>query len=102
VAQRTREIGILRAMGTRRRQMLQVFLFQGAVLGLAGSAIGGLAGWGMVWAFNTFGPGLFFIPVPPALVPVSMALAVVVGVVAASVPASRASRLDPVEAIRHV
>ncbi|WP_133479569.1 ABC transporter permease [Cognatilysobacter segetis] len=101
VAQRTREIGILRAMGTRRRQMLQVFLVQGAVLGLAGSLIGALAGWGLVGAFNTFGPGLFYIPMPPVLVPAAMALATVAGVIAASVPASRASRLDPVEAIRH-
>src|SRR5690606_20175859 len=48
VAQRTREIGILRAMGTRRAQMLRVFLLQGAVLGLAGSAIGALSGLGLV------------------------------------------------------
>ena len=101
VTQRTREIGILRAMGTRRQQMLRVFLVQGAVLGLAGSAIGALAGWGLVAAFNTFGPKLFYIPVPLVLVPAAMALATVVGVVAAAVPASRASRLDPVEAIRH-
>src|SRR5690606_28861036 len=101
VAQRTREIGILRAMGTRRRQMLGVFLVQGAVLGLAGSAVGGLAGRGLGAAFNTFGPGLFFIPMPPVLVPAAMVLATVAGVGAALVPASRASRLDPVEAIRH-
>lgn len=101
VAQRTREIGILRAMGTRRRQMLLVFLVQGAVLGLAGSLVGAFAGLGLVGAFNTFGPKLFYIPLPPTLVPAAMALATVAGVVAASVPASRASRLDPVEAIRH-
>ena len=100
VAQRTREIGILRAMGTRRRQMLQVFLVQGAVLGLAGSALGALAGLGMVWMFNNFGPGLFNAPLPPALVPAAMALATLAGIGAAMVPASRASRLDPVEAIR--
>ena len=101
VTQRTREIGILRAMGTRRGQMLRVFLVQGAVLGLAGSLIGALAGLGLVGAFNTFGPKLFYIPLPPALIPAAMALATVAGVVAAAVPASRAAKLDPVEAIRH-
>lgn len=59
VAQRTREIGILRAMGTRREQIRKVFLIQGAVLGLAGSFAGAIAGLGLVGAFNTFGPGLF-------------------------------------------
>ncbi|MCX7556707.1 ABC transporter permease [Xanthomonadaceae bacterium JHOS43] len=101
VSQRTREIGILRAMGTRRGQMLRVFLVQGAVLGLIGSAIGALAGWSLVSAFNTFGPGLFYIGMPVSLIPAAMALATVAGVVAAAVPASRAARLDPVEAIRY-
>lgn len=101
VTQRTREIGILRAMGTRRGQMLRVFLVQGAVLGLLGSLLGALAGLGLVGAFNTFGPNLFYIPLPPALIPAAMALATVAGVVAAAVPASRAAKLDPVEAIRH-
>ncbi len=73
VTQRTREIGILRAMGTRRGQMLRVFLVQGAVLGLVGSAIGALAGWGLIGAFNTFGPKLFYIPMPLVLIPASMA-----------------------------
>lgn len=101
LTQRTREIGILRAMGTRRGQMLRVFLVQGAVLGLVGSLIGALAGLGLVGAFNSFGPKLFYIPLPPALIPAAMALATVAGVVAAAVPASRAAKLDPVEAIRH-
>ncbi|WP_246037165.1 ABC transporter permease [Thermomonas fusca] len=101
VTQRTREIGILRAMGTRRGQMLRVFLVQGAVLGLVGSLLGALAGLGLVGAFNSFGPKLFYIPLPPALIPAAMALATVAGVVAAAVPASRAAKLDPVEAIRH-
>ena len=102
VTQRTREIGILRAMGIRRQQLLRVFLVQGGLLGLAGSAIGAVAGYGLVWVFNTFGPKLFYIPLPLALVPVTMAAATLTGVLAAMVPAWRASRLDPVAAIRYV
>ncbi|KFN45918.1 ABC transporter permease [Arenimonas metalli] len=102
VVQRTREIGILRAMGTTRPQMLRVFLMQGAIFGLAGSLVGGLAGYALVGAFNTFGPKLFFIPVDPWLLVGAAALATLTGIVAAAVPARRASGLDPVEAIRHV
>jgi lipoprotein-releasing system permease protein len=101
VVQRTREIGILRAMGTSRQQMLKVFLVQGAVFGLLGSCIGALAGFALVWVFNTFGPGLFYIPVTLALVVGTILVATVTGVLAAAVPASRASRLDPVVAIRY-
>ena len=102
VVQRTREIGILRAMGTTRGQMLRVFLVQGALLGLAGSLLGGAAGYGLVGAFNTFGPKLFTIPVDPWLLAAAAALATVTGVLSAAVPARRAAALDPVEAIRHV
>ena len=102
VTQRTREIGILRAMGMRRQQMLQVFLIQGAVLGMSGSALGALAGYALVWSFNVFGPKLFYIPLMPSLIPVTMGLATITGVLAAAVPAWRAARLNPVEAIRYV
>ena len=101
VVQRTREIGILRAMGTRRDQMLKLFLVQGAVLGFVGSAVGALAGYGLVWVFNTFGPKLFYIPVAPVLVPMAMGIATLTGTLAAAVPARRAARLDPVVAIRY-
>lgn len=102
VVQRTREIGILRAIGITRGQMLRVFLVQGALLGLAGSLLGGAAGYGLVGAFNTFGPKLFTIPVDPSLLAAAAALATVTGIVSAAVPARRAAALDPVEAIRHV
>jgi lipoprotein-releasing system permease protein len=102
VVQRTREIGILRAMGARRQLLLRVFLVQGAVLGCLGSGAGAAAGWGLVWIFNTFGPKLFYIPVAPSLVPAAMLLATLTGIAAAAVPAQRAARLDPVVAIRHV
>ena len=102
VVQRTREIGILRAMGSPRGQILRVFLLQGGLLGLIGSAIGCGLGWALVQVFNLFGPGLFWVPVAPGLIPVSMAVATLAGVLAAAVPARRAARYDPAEAIRYV
>ena len=73
-----------------------------ALFGLAGSLLGGVAGYGLVSAFNTFGPKLFYIPVNPWLLVAAAVLATVTGIVSAAIPARRAARLDPVEAIRHV
>ncbi len=102
VTQRTREIGILRAMGTRRAQMLGVFLLQGAWLGGVGALLGSLLGWALVQSFNDWGPGLFEVDVPLSLWVWSLGLAIVAGTLAALAPAWRAARLDPVVAIRHV
>ncbi|MEQ0720790.1 ABC transporter permease [Stutzerimonas stutzeri] len=102
VVQRTREIGILRAMGSPRGQILRVFLLQGGVLGLFGSTCGGAVGWGLVQVFNIAGPRLFEIPVDPTLVPLAMLVATITGVLAAAMPARRAARYDPAVAIRYV
>jgi lipoprotein-releasing system permease protein len=102
VTQRTREIGILRAMGIRRSQILQVFLLQGGILGLIGSAVGASFGYALVMVFNQFGPKLFYIEVPSYLIGSATAVTTVVGILAALAPAWRASRLDPVQAIRYV
>lgn len=102
VVQRTREIGILRAMGSPRGQILRVFLLQGGLLGLLGSSIGGALAWLLVQAFNRFGARLFEIGVDPGLIPTAMAVATLTGVLAAAVPARRAARYDPAVAIRYV
>ncbi len=102
VVQRTREIGILRAMGASRRQVLRVFLIQGALFGLTGALLGITVAHLLVWVFNNFGPGLFYIPIPGALVVFAVLLATLAGLVAAAVPSRRAAMLDPVEAIRYV
>lgn len=102
VVQRTREIGILRATGATQSQILRVFLFQGAIFGLLGSILGSAASYVLVWVFNSFGPGLFYIPVSIKLVMLAVLLATLTGVLAAAVPSRRAAALDPVEAIRHV
>ena len=102
VVQRTREIGILRATGATRQQILRIFLLQGAMFGLLGSVLGSVASYALVWVFNTFGPGLFYIPVSINLIMLALLLAILTGVLAAAIPARRAAALDPVEAIRHV
>ncbi len=102
VVQRTREIGILRAMGSPRGQILRVFLLQGGLLGLLGSGIGGAVGWLLVQVFNIFGPGLFQVTVEPGLIPAAMLIACLAGVLAAAVPARRAAHYDPAVAIRYV
>lgn len=102
VVQRTREIGIMRATGATQNQILRIFLIQGAVFGLLGSVFGSAVSYALVWVFNTFGPGLFYIPIPASLITVAMVLATLTGVIAAAVPSRRAAALDPVVAIRYV
>lgn len=102
VVQRTREIGILRAMGATRQQILRIFLIQGAIFGLLGSIVGSGVSYVLVWSFNTFGSDIFTIPISINLILVTMSLATLTGVIAAAIPARRAAALDPVVAIRYV
>lgn len=105
VVQRGREIGILRAMGTQRGQVLRIFLLQGALVGLIGAAFGCLIGAGLLGLWELMGlarsgRGAFALVVTPALFFGASAMATVVGMLAAMAPARRAARLDPVEAMR--
>jgi lipoprotein-releasing system permease protein len=105
VIQKSREIGILRAMGTSRRQVLRVFLIQGGAMGLAGSVLGSLLAWSflLVWraiAKNPDGTPMFIIEMEPSLFAIAAVGATLVGILAAAAPARRAARLDPVVAIR--
>jgi lipoprotein-releasing system permease protein len=105
VVQKSREIGILRAMGISRGQILRLFLLQGGLLGLGGSLVGcGLGSASLVlWqklARNADGTPLFPLELDPRLFALALLLATLTGLVAAFAPALRAARMDPVVAIR--
>jgi lipoprotein-releasing system permease protein len=105
VVQKQREIGILRAMGATRAQVMGVFLVQGALVGLLGALVGVLMAAGMIELFTRFVKGsdglpLFAITLPPRVALQVALLAWGAGVLAALAPARRAARMDPAQAIR--
>jgi lipoprotein-releasing system permease protein len=105
VVQKSKEIGILRAMGAARGQILRVFLLQGAVLGLAGSITGSLLGALaiLLWRiYARFPDGTPYLPIEFdwRLFAGAAVIATLTGLAAAVAPAIRGARLDPVVAIR--
>ena len=105
VVQKRREIGILRAMGATRGQVLRVFLLQGAIVSALGSVLGIVLAVVLIWAFTTLVRGadglpLFAITLSPKLALQVAGVATLCGVLAAVAPARRAARLDPAQAIR--
>jgi len=105
VVQKSREIGILRAVGTPARRVLAVFLIQGGVLGVIGSILGSVLGVVFARLFERMtsdpnGVPRFPVQVDLALLAGSILLATGVGLIAALIPARRAARLDPSAAIR--
>ncbi len=104
VVQRSRQIGILKAMGASTGEITRIFLVQGGMVGLAGSALGIALGMGLAFVFQRVakspgGEALFPIALTPRLVLQAALIATVTGVVAAIAPARRAARLDPAAAI---
>jgi putative ABC transport system permease protein len=99
VTERTREIGVRKALGATRAEIMFQFLVEAATLTLFGGVVGMLLGAGIAWGVRSFTP----IPaaVPLWSVAAAVAVSTVTGIFFGLYPASRASRLDPVDALRY-
>jgi lipoprotein-releasing system permease protein len=110
VMEKSRDIAILKTMGTSSKRVMTIFMLQGLVIGLVGTAIGGAGGLGLCWLLTTY--KLIHIPedvyqvsyVPFIVEPIDfvavIAAAIVICFVATIYPSRQASRLDPVQALR--
>lgn len=110
VLERTREIGILKALGAEDRDVMSLFLVESALIGLAGGIVGVLGALGMAWVVTAVANWYFIrngtdpqriFAFPAWLIAGAIGLAVLGSVLAALYPALRASRLDPAKALRH-
>jgi putative ABC transport system permease protein len=99
VTERTREIGIRRAIGARRRQIVMQFLIETVVLSCCGGVLGIALGLFLPWTITRL-TGLSTVVTSGSLI-LSLLISVTVGVVFGLYPAIRASRLDPIVALRH-
>jgi lipoprotein-releasing system permease protein len=106
VVQKSREIGILRAVGTPPRRVLTIFLIQGGLLGVVGSLIGSAFGALLSKLFEGLavdpnGAPRFPVQLDLQLFAFATGVATAVGLLAAVIPARRAAKLDPATAIRN-
>jgi putative ABC transport system permease protein len=111
IYERTREIGILKAMGASRREIRQMFMMEAGFIGLIGGVFGLLLGWVLGLGLNQAIQivmkyrelpvrGNFFVVTPTLALGVIL-FATLIGLVAGLLPAQRAAKLDPLEALRH-
>jgi ABC-type lipoprotein release transport system permease subunit len=111
ILERTREIGIMKAIGAEDREIKMIFFVEAAVIGAAGGVIGVLSAWGITAIANRLAyrfvlkpQGASFVDffsLPPWLTASAIMFALVVSILAALYPAARAARIDPVRALRH-
>ena len=106
VLQKSRQIGILKAMGMTNATTRTVFLFQGLMLGVGGAILGILIGLGLLLSFTTFVKNPDGTPLVPfyldfTFIGLSVIIAIISATVAAFVPARKSSKLNPIEVIKN-
>ncbi|HET6670639.1 MAG TPA: FtsX-like permease family protein [Pyrinomonadaceae bacterium] len=111
ILERTREIGIMKAIGAEDREIKLIFFVEAAVIGLTGGVIGTLVAWGVDGLANRLAYRFIlkpqgasyvdFFSLPPWLSLGAILFALAVSILAALYPAARAARIDPVKALRH-
>src|SRR6266567_2782963 len=99
VTERTREIGVRKALGALRREIMWQFLVEAATLTLVGGFIGMAIGWLIAVVLHNFTPVPAYVPL--ASIITALVAAAVTGLLFGIYPASKAARLDPVEALRY-
>lgn len=106
VVQKSRQLGILKAMGIQDRTASQIFLFQGFLLGTIGGVVGTGTGIGLMYAFATFvknpdGTSLVPFYLDWQFIGTSVAIAIAASTMAAFIPAKNSSKLNPIEVIKN-
>ncbi len=106
VLQKSRQLGILKAMGIQNKDASAIFLFEGFILGIFGAILGVLFGLGLSFAFTTFalnpdGSPVINLVIDPGFIALSGAIALVASMLAALSPAIKSSKLSVIEVIRN-
>jgi putative ABC transport system permease protein len=99
VTERTREIGVRKAVGARRADIILQFLTEAMMVSLIGGSIGILAGVALPWSVSLFTD--IRIPISPVAIVVAFGVSCIVGLIFGMLPANRAARLNPTEALRY-
>jgi len=105
VLEKTKDIGIMKAIGARNSDILLIFLLHAALIGLVGGVLGILLGGVMSGSFSALAGDIRFLRgggfISPRSIIMAISVSVFIGILAGAIPAWKASRLKPVDALRY-